>query len=114
MATRRLISKSVLYSDRFSTLPDEAAQLYIYMILEADDDGFIGHMRRVLIIAESSRQMLEMLKKQGFVIEFKSGVCVVAHWRIHNGIDRNGYIPTEFAVERSRVYLNDESVYTLR
>ena len=114
MANRRLISKSILYGDKFSTLTSEAAKLYVYMILEADDDGFIGHMRQVLMIAEVNREALELLKSEGFVIEFKSGVCAVAHWRIHNSINRSGYTPTEFAAERSQVYLNDESVYTLR
>ncbi|MBO7195994.1 MAG: hypothetical protein J6V80_01535 [Clostridia bacterium] len=114
MANRRLISKSVLYSDSFSTLPVDAAKLYIYMILEADDDGFIGHMRQVITMAEVSQVALEQLVSMGLVIRFKSGVCVIAHWRIHNIIDRQGYTPTEFIAEKSQVYLNDQSIYALR
>ena len=114
MANRRLISKTVIYSDQFSDLPSEAQRLYLYMILEADDDGFIGHMRQVLMIADSDKAALEVLKVNGFVIEFKSRVCVISHWLLHNSIDRSGYTPTEFAIERSQVYLDDQKIYTLR
>ena len=114
MANRRLMSKSVLYSDSFSTLSADAAKLYIYMILESDDDGFIGHMRQVVMIAEVKEEALEELINKGFVIRFKSGVCVVVHWRIHNIIDRTGYTPTEFKIERSQVYVNDEYIYVRR
>jgi hypothetical protein len=114
MANRRLFSKSVLYGDSFSSLSNEAAKLYIYMILEADDDGFIGHMRQVVMIAEVKGDALEELIENGFVIRFKSGVCVITHWRIHNLIDRSGYVPTEFKAERCQVYLNDDNIYALR
>ena len=114
MTNRRLISKMVIYSDKFSELPLEAQRLYLYMILEADDDGFIGHMRQVLMISDSDRFTLEMLIKAGFVIEFKSRVCVITHWRMHNSIDRSGYSPTEFVAERAQVYLDDQLIYAPR
>lgn len=114
MANRRLLSKSILYSDDFSTLSSDASKLYIYMILEADDDGFIGHTRQVLMISEVDGRALDELINRGYVIRFKSGVCAVTHWRIHNTIDRMGYTPTDFKAERSQVYLNDDYVYVVR
>jgi hypothetical protein len=114
MANRRLISKSVLYSNEFSVMSSEALKLYLYMILEADDDGFVGHMRQVLMIAESSRETLKLLINRGFVIEFKTGICVIVHWRWHNIIDRSGYNPTDFLAERAQVYLDDQNLYVLR
>ena len=84
MANRRLFSKSILYSDKFSTLSPDAAKLYIYMILEADDDGFIGHTRQILKMAEVENTALDTLIDCGFVIRFRSGVCVITHWHIHN------------------------------
>ena len=113
MATRRLISRSVLYSDAFSDMPPEALKLYLYLILEADDDGFIGHTKQVIKIADTTRQTLDILIKLGLVIEFKSKVCVIVHWLLHNLINRSGYSPTEFVAERAQVYLNDEQCYTL-
>ena len=113
MANRRLISKNVFYRDEFSTLSPDAAKLYLYMILEADDDGFVGHPRQVLMISEVGPQALDELIDRRYVIRFKSGVCVVSHWLVHNIIDRAGYTPTEFKIERSQVYVNDENVYSL-
>ena len=113
MANRRLISKNVLYSDQFSDLSPEALKLYLYLILEADDDGFIGHVRQVIKLADSNRVALNILIEQGLVIEFKSKVCVIVHWLLHNLINRSGYNPTEFLAERAQVYINDENHYTL-
>lgn len=113
MANRRLISKNVLYSENFSDIPPEALKLYLYLILEADDDGFIGHVRQVIKLADTSRKTLDILIDQGLIIEFKSKVCVIVHWLLHNLINRSGYTPTEFLAERAQVYLNDEKLYIL-
>jgi len=110
MANRRLFSKSVIYSDSFFGLPSDALKLYVYMMLEADDEGFIGHTKSILRMADVGRDILDMLKERGLVYEFKSGVCLIAHWRKQNIIDRQGYTPTEFKIERCLVYL-DEDVY---
>ena len=112
MANRRLFSKSVFYSDSFSELDSEAIKLYVYLMLEADDDGFIGHTKRVLKMMDIDRDVLQTLKKRGLVLEFKSGVCLIVHWRKQNSIDRSGYTPTEFSLERSLVCLDDD-VYRL-
>ena len=110
MANRRLFSKSVIYSDSFFGLPSDALKLYVYMMLEADDEGFIGHTKSILRMADVGRDILDMLKERGLVYEFKNGVCLIAHWRKQNIIDRQGYTPTEFKIERCLVYL-DEDVY---
>ena len=113
MANRRLISKTVIYSDEFSDIPAEALKLYLYLILEADDDGFIGHVKQVIKLADSDRKNLDFLIQNGLVIEFKSKVCVIVHWLSHNLINRSGYSPTEFIAERAQVYLDDQKNYTL-
>ena len=113
MANRRLISKTVIYSDEFSDIPPDALKLYLYLILEADDDGFVGHIKQVIKIADSDRKTLDFLIQNGLVIEFKSHVCVIVHWLNHNLINRSGYSPTEFIAERSQVYINDEHHYAL-
>ena len=114
MANRRLFSKTIFYSDKFSTLPPDAAKLYVYMMLEADDDGFMGHTRQIIKMAEVEGAALDMLIDRGFVIRFKSGVCVITHWHIHNLVKRNGYSPTDFVAEKSLVYLNEEHAYALK
>ena len=113
MANRRLVSKNILYSDNFSTISPEALKLYIYMMLEADDDGFVGNMRQVLKIAEVDKDLLDTLIDKGYVIRFNSGVCVIAHWLIHNITERIGYTPTEYLAERAQVYVNDEKIYSM-
>jgi hypothetical protein len=107
MANRRLISKSVIYSERALDMPAEGLKLYIYMMLEADDDGFLSGSTVVLRMAGLDRGTLELLKERGLVYEFKSGVCVIAHWLKQNLTDRCGYSPTEHILEKSFLDVDD-------
>ncbi len=114
MAQRRLISRSVIYSDVFFSLTTRQLKLYIYMILEADDDGFVGSVNQILLFSGSTRGDLDELIRVGVIIQFKSGVCVIVHWRLHNEINRPGYKKTNYIAELSQVYVDDDMLYAIQ
>lgn len=111
MAQRRLFSKKIIYDDIFSTLPNSAKILYFIMNLEADDDGFVSSMKRVMSYAGVNRKSLDLLKENGLVIEFSGGVCVIVHWFIHNTIPKDRYTPTMFAHYRKNLILTTNGSY---
>lgn len=113
MANRRLLSKKVLYDDAFSTLTPAAKNLYLYMNMEADDDGFIGSMRQVLRYSGANRKSLELLKTRGLVFEFESGVCLIVHWHVHNTIQKDRYTPTVYTKESKKVFKNTRDIYMM-
>ena len=41
MAERRMISKSLLMDNSFLSLGNDSKALYIYLLIFADDDGFV-------------------------------------------------------------------------
>lgn len=106
MANRRMISKNILYSDEFFDMPSEYLRLYIYLILEADDDGFVDNVKHTLRSLGLREEAMEYLKEKELIIEFRSGICAVTHWHKHNSIDRPGYRPTEH-VEKNLIYVED-------
>ena len=42
MAERRMFSKTIINSDLFLDLPSSAQNLYFYLSLNADDEGFVN------------------------------------------------------------------------
>ncbi len=114
MAERRMLSKKVIYKDSFSELPDKAKILYLYLLLEADDDGFVGNSKNVMRICGANKQSLEALILRGFAIRFDSGVIALSHWSAQNKVAKDRYNPTVFAEEFSRLVTDSKGVYHLR
>lgn len=114
MANRRLFSKNVIYSDDFEALGKDAKNLYFYLMLEADDDGFLSNINQVLKLSSASRESLDWLIERGFILRFRSGVCVVTHWHIHNKIPREKYTKTVFLEELAQVELMPPGIYRMR
>lgn len=50
MATRRMFSKEVMDSDTFIDMTTNAKLLYVYLNLNADDEGFISNPKAVHVL----------------------------------------------------------------
>ena len=113
MAERRMISKKIIYKNSFLDLSDGAISLYLFLIIEADDDGFVDGLRRMPRCSFVSRKNLSELINAGFVIQFKSGVLLIVHWKKQNSVARDRYSPTEYKAELSQVFIDDDGSYRL-
>ncbi len=111
MAERRMISKKIIESDRFSSLPDKARVLYIYLLLAADDDGFIANSKIVMHLCGSNAKSLNTLIIHGFVIKFGTGVLAITHWSAQNKVAKDRYTPTVFTRERDSLILSNSGTY---
>ena len=58
MANRRMISKDILYCDEYLSLPDKEKVLYTYLLLEADDDGFLKNYKHIISTIEATQKTL--------------------------------------------------------
>ena len=79
MANRRMFARSVVDTDRFLDLPVSAQALYYYLGMIADDEGFITSPKRAVKMVNAHAEDLTLLVRQGYIIKFNSGVCVVRH-----------------------------------
>ncbi|WP_242829298.1 hypothetical protein [Clostridium butyricum] len=46
MAERRMLSRTILDSDKFLDMPLTTQALYIHLIMNADDDGFLNNSQK--------------------------------------------------------------------
>lgn len=113
MADRRMISKSVFDSDKFTDLSSKARLLYVYMILHSDDSGFTNSIKKLMWEARASNSELKELVSSGYVIQFETGVYLIAHWLLMNKVQPSRAKETLFVKELASVVLNEDKVYEL-
>ena len=99
MAERRMFAKSVIDSDEFLDMPQEAQLLYFHLSMRADDDGFITP-KKVMRLIGAREDALKILIAKSFIRPFDSGVIVIKHWAINNLIRKDRYTPTIYQTEK--------------
>lgn len=113
MADRRMISKKIVCTDKFLAMPDKAKVAYFYLLLSADDDGFIGNAKAILSMCNLTPKSAAPLIENGFLIHFPSGVFAVSHWKLQNRVAKDRYTPTIYLSEKEILMLSDSEEYIL-
>lgn len=113
MAERRMMSKSIIKSDTFLDMPATTQNLYFYMLLDADDDGFINAPKSIMRMIGAKDDDMKVLAAKQFVIPFESGVVVIKDWKIHNYIQNDRYKPSTLP-ERDLLNIQKDKTYTLK
>ena len=112
MAAKRMFSNSVIDSDAFCMLSNEAQLLYFHLGLKADDDGFVPVMRICRILGFDEKPLQE-LEKAGFLIAFENGVVVIVHWKINNELKKDRYHKSRYSSYKRRLRLNENGEYSI-
>ena len=103
MAERRMFSKSIIRQDKFMDLPLGAQALYMHLLAEADDEGFIGNVKRIKQMIGARTNDLNRLYQSGFVIGFSSGVAYIKDWSFQNLIRKDRLKETIFSDEKRQL-----------
>lgn len=88
---RRMISSDVVESDVFCSLTPSAQVLYIHLIMNADDDGFVDKWKSILRYLSIRRSRLDDLISTGHVILLDDDLLLIADWPRHNKIRLDRY-----------------------
>ena len=91
MAKRRMMSVEVCTSDVFVSLTPSAQALYLHLIMNADDDGFVDMWKGILRYLGIRYPHFQSLIDHGYVILFDDDVLLISDWRIHNNISLKRY-----------------------
>ena len=91
MANRRMITRDIVRSDGFITLPFSFQVLYLHLTIEADDAGFVGSPKSVLRLSGCSDGDINELEKSGYIYRFESGVVLLRP--LESGQHRAGRSP---------------------
>lgn len=110
MTLRRMFTKAVIRSSHFMKMPVDAQFLYLQMLLDADDDGFVANPELEVAIAQCSQKDLQTLVDRHYLMMFPSGIALIRHWFLHNYIRRDRYQASVYP-ERKQVVLTKERVY---
>lgn len=113
MATRRMLSKTVVESDPFFEMPADSQALYMHLVLNADDDGFIGNPETIRRMTGFSKDSLKLLIAKGFLISFQSGVIVVTHWEAQNKVQPSRKNKTIYTNEKQLLYIGEQGKYLI-
>jgi hypothetical protein len=81
--------------------------------MRADDDGFIGNPKRIQQMIGASSDDLKLLIAKRFVIAFDDGVIVIKHWKMHNCIQGDRYLPTQYIEDKKMLSTKENKAYTL-
>ncbi|HEL0614625.1 TPA: replisome organizer [Streptococcus equi subsp. zooepidemicus] len=111
MAERRMLSKSVIQSDRFLEMPLSSQALYMHLNICADDDGFVGNPKTIIRMIGASEDDFKLLFAKGFIIIFETGIIVISHWKRNNYIQKDRYKETMYKSEKSFLKISSTNVY---
>lgn len=112
MANRRMISKDIMTSDAFLTLPIAAQALYTQIVLDADDRGFCDSPVRLMRMIGAEREDLEALISKRFMLAFDTGVVCVKHWEMTNAIQPSRRTETRYVTELETLEVKSNGAYT--
>jgi len=112
MAQRRMFSKQIVQTDAFMEMPHTSQLLYFHLAMEADDDGFVSNPNRIIKLVGSQTDDYKILIAKRFILPFKSGICVIKHWLIHNYIQKDRYQATTHLEEKNLLEIKENGAYT--
>src|SRR5699024_7528748 len=95
----------------FLDMPLSAQALYFHLVINADDEGFVGNPKRIRDYIGAAESDLDLLIENRFVLMLKNSVAVIRHWKIHNTLLRDRSHPTVFTEEKSQLILQENGAY---
>lgn len=111
MAERRMFARSLIFFGAYQELSPGAQVLYVYLNMQADDDGFVGNPRSLLCLVRGGKRCLQELIEQGLVLQFPGGAVVIVHWLVHNQIRKDRYKPTLLQAEKALLTRTENGAY---
>jgi len=104
MANKRMFCKDVVEDDKFFDMPSGVRDLYFYLNMFADDDGFVSP-KKVIRMIGSPDDCLKILIAKGFVLPFESGVVAITHWKVNNFLRKDTYHPSIYQKELKELFV---------
>ena len=108
-----MISSQIINTNKFVKLSNSAKSLYLYLLIQADDDGFIGNSTMVINSIGVTQENLDELINSEYVYSFDDGVLVIRDWLIHNTIRKDRYTKTFYQEDFRKLKINENKQYEL-
>ena len=113
MVERRMISRKIAEDDRFVDMHPVSKLLYFYLVLNADDDGFVGSVKMINFLTNADQSNYDELLENNLILEpTKNGVYVITDWYAQNKIEPKIYKATEYLSVRALLFIKTNFAYT--
>lgn len=109
---KRMFSKQIVDSDAFLDMPPTSQNLYFHLVMRADDEGFVGNVKKVMRMINIGDDDFKILVAKRFILTFESGVVVIKHWLIHNTIRMDRFSKTSYQDEKKQLIIKENKAYT--
>ena len=86
-----MLATSIIESDLFYRLTPSSQALYVHLIMNADDDGFVDMWKGILRCLSVRQKALDDLINLGYVIIFDDDLLLISDWLVHNKIRLDRY-----------------------
>lgn len=83
MAEHRMFSQEIVETDKFLNMPATAQNLYFYLNLHADDEGFVGNPRAIKRMIGASDDDYKLLIANRLIMPLNEGLYMseeVSKW----------------------------------
>ena len=105
MAEKRMLSKSFLLDSKFMTMPDSAQVLYVYLNVNADDDGIIDSYSIVKMLG-SNEDDLKILQARGYIVPIDDYLVFLPDWLQNQSLRIDRYRPSMYRFKLLNLYPN--------
>lgn len=108
-----MISRKIAEDDRFVDMHPVSKLLYFYLVLNADDDGFVGSVKMINFLTNADQSNYDELLENNLILEpTKNGVYVITDWYAQNKIEPKIYKATEYLSVRALLFIKTNFAYT--
>ena len=114
MTTRKPVLCDLVTNSHFLKMSVEAQTLYMHLLINSDDDGFITAPESMCRRAKIPPQWLDELVQNGYIILFESGPAVIVHHRLHDDLPPDQKEPTVHQHELAQLETDADGLYRLR
>lgn len=108
-----MISSRIINTDKFFELTSQEQMLYVLLIMNADDDGFLGNANMIARSIKANGSDLQALIDQKYLYAFEDGAICVKDWLIHNTIRKDRYTPTVYQEDFKKLKVSKNQQYEL-
>lgn len=111
MAQRRMLSRQITETDIFMDLPLSSQALYLHLVMNADDDGFLANAKVICRMVGASNDDFKLLVAKEYVIVFEDGITVITDWNAQNKVQKDRYHETRYLDHKRQLEINESLSY---
>lgn len=112
MAERRMFAKTIIDSDAFLEMPQEAQLLYFYIGVNARDKGNVNNMQSICKMIGVDTKYIDTLKNYDFIYPNMDGTYTIADWYENNGVGETARKRNNYTYRKWRECVLSRDKYT--